>query len=162
LRDALGRPLPPGSAGFPPYDDDPPLAAGDALTYAEELLRAGRPFTAHEVLEGVWKRTGGPERQLWRGLAQLAVALTHRARGNPTGAAALFERAARNLDAYAALGARPAEVPLADVARLAAWARAASVGEASTPRPSLLADARPASGDGASGAGTGAGGGSGG
>ena len=48
---------------------------------------AARPFRVHEVLEAAWK--AAPERELWRGLAQLAVGLTHARRGNPAGAARL-------------------------------------------------------------------------
>jgi hypothetical protein len=115
-RDRLGRPLPRGATGFAPYDE-PALPAEDALAEAQRLLDAGRPFTAHEVLEAVWKQTEGPERELWRGLAQLAVAITHELRGNDAGAAALRQRAANHLGAFA--GTRPYGVA---VDRLRAWA----------------------------------------
>jgi hypothetical protein len=67
-------------------------------------VAAGRPFAAHEVLEARWK--GGPpqERDLWQGLAQVCVALTHAARGNEIGAQRLADRAALRLAAYAATG----------------------------------------------------------
>lgn len=108
-RDALGRPLPMGVAGYPAYDEAtlPPSAA---LRRAQHMLDDGRPFTAHEVLEAVWKNTTGAERELWRGLAQLAVAVTHAARGNPTGAAALRARAADSLAPYA--GTTPWQIPV--------------------------------------------------
>jgi hypothetical protein len=67
------------------------------LAEAQRLIDAGRPFTAHEVLEAVWKETTGPQRALWRGLAQLAVGLTHQARGNRVGARALLRRGAETL-----------------------------------------------------------------
>ncbi|RBY87562.1 DUF309 domain-containing protein [Blastococcus sp. TF02A-26] len=92
----------------------------EALTEAQRLLDDGLPFHAHEVLEDAWKATTGPERELWRGLAQLAVCVTHAARGNPRGAATLLDRAARNLEPF--VGDPPHDV---DVVGLLAWARAA-------------------------------------
>jgi hypothetical protein len=92
-----------------------------ALAEAQELLDAGRPFHAHEVLEDAWKSAPEEERQLWRGLAQLAVGLTHAARGNARGAATLLDRGAGNVTGYA--GAPPHGI---DVAGLVAWARARS------------------------------------
>jgi uncharacterized protein len=115
-RDHLGRPLPRGSEGFAPYDD-PALPPDEALAEAQRLIDDGRPFTAHEVLEAVWKDSTGPERELWRGLAQLAVAITHGLRGNDAGAATLRRRAAEHLAAFA--GTRPHGVA---VDRLRAWA----------------------------------------
>ncbi len=75
------------------------LSGPEALSLAQELIDAGRPFHAHEVLEAVWKSGAGAERELWRGLAQIAVGLTHAQRGNQRGAAALLRRGA---DAVAA------------------------------------------------------------
>lgn len=99
-RDAAGRPLPPGSVGVEQLPDDLALSPAEALVLAQQLLDADRPFYAHEVLEMVWKATRGPERDLWRGLAQLAVGLTHAQRGNPVGAARLLRRGAGLLSAY--------------------------------------------------------------
>ena len=65
--------------------DDLVLPPLESLAEAQRLLDAGRPFHAHEVLEGTWKAAPEHERELWQGLAQLAVGLTHRARGNPVG-----------------------------------------------------------------------------
>jgi uncharacterized protein len=76
----------------------PPL---ESLAEAQRLLDAGRPFHAHEVLEGTWKAAPDHERDLWQGLAQLAVGLTHLARGNPTGAATLLRRGAGRIAGYA-------------------------------------------------------------
>lgn len=78
------------------------LPPADALREAQRLLDEGLPFQAHEVLEGTWKATDGPERALWQGLAQLAVGLTHAQRGNATGAAALLARGAERIEPYAA------------------------------------------------------------
>lgn len=99
-RDELGRPLPHGAAGVPTMPDDLRLTPAEALEQAQRLLDAGRPFHAHEVLEAAWKAAPDAERELWRGLAQLAVGLTHARRGNPQGAARLLSRAALRLAAY--------------------------------------------------------------
>ena len=102
-RDALGRPLPYGAEGVEPVSEEalPPL---ETLKTARELVTAGRPFSAHEVLEARWKAGPVDERDLWQGLAQACVAMTHAARGNRVGAERLFERAAERLTAFAATG----------------------------------------------------------
>ncbi|KRF28208.1 DUF309 domain-containing protein [Phycicoccus sp. Soil802] len=102
-RDALGRPLPYGAEGVEPVSEEalPPL---ETLKTARELVAAGRPFSAHEVLEARWKAGPVDERDLWQGLAQVCVAMTHAARGNRVGAERLFERAAERLTAFAATG----------------------------------------------------------
>jgi hypothetical protein len=102
-RDRLGRPLPYGSEGVEPVSDEPlpPLAT---LASARELLADGRPFSAHEVYEARWKAGPAAERELWQGLAQLCVAITHAERGNRIGALRLLGRARRRLETYAATG----------------------------------------------------------
>ena len=102
-RDALGRPLPYGAQGVEPVSEEP-LPPQETLSRARELLEAGRPFSAHEVLEARWKAGPPEERGLWQGLAQVCVAITHAARGNRTGAERLLERATANLAAYAQTG----------------------------------------------------------
>ncbi|MGY1815118.1 DUF309 domain-containing protein [Blastococcus sp. SYSU D00820] len=131
-RDALGRPLPRGAAGVERAPEGVVRAPVAALTEAQALLDAGRPFHAHEVLEDAWKSAPEGERELWRGLAQLAVGLTHAARGNERGAATLLARGAGSIAPFAA--APPHGV---DVAGLVAWVRAGAVG---TP-PRLVASA---------------------
>lgn len=93
-RDASGRPLPRGAAGVERVPEDLALSPDEAVTEAQRLLDAGLPFPAHEVLEGAWKAAPGPERELWRAMAQLAVGVTHAQRGNARGAVALLTRAA--------------------------------------------------------------------
>jgi hypothetical protein len=118
-RDELGRPL--ARTGDETAATDPPALAPDAaLREAQRLLDAGQPFTAHEVLEAVWKSTSGPERALWRGLAQVAVGMTHRARGNDVGARSLLLRAA---DTLPPVEGEPYGVPVEDIR---SWARAAA------------------------------------
>ena len=104
--------------GVPTTPDDLVLPPGEALREAQRLLDGGRPFHAHEVLEAAWKASDQPEREFWRGMAQLAVGLTHARRGNTAGAARLLRRAADRIEAYAATP--PYDVP---VAALTGWAR---------------------------------------
>ncbi|MGP4058385.1 DUF309 domain-containing protein [Mycobacterium sp. 4D054] len=96
-RDALGRPLPPGSDGVPRIPDDLALPPAQSLAYAQDLLNRGLAFNAHEVLEAAWKNRPEDERPLWQGLAQLAVGITQIQRGNPAGASALLRRGAGRL-----------------------------------------------------------------
>ncbi len=99
-RDALGRPLPYGAAGVEPVPEQA-LPPDETVETARRLVNQGRPFAAHEVLEARWKAGPAAERDLWQGLAQVCVGLTHASRGNTTGAARLVQRGARRLDAYA-------------------------------------------------------------
>ena len=105
-RDALGRPLSRaeakagGEAGQDRIPDDLVISGRDAAALADQLLRAGRPFHAHEVLEAAWKSAGPGERDLWQGLAQIAVGLTHAGRGNARGAVTLLRRGAQRVRAY--------------------------------------------------------------
>jgi len=100
-RDALGRPLRRGLAGEPGTPDDLALPPPAALAEAQRLIDAGRPFHAHEVLEASWKAAPEPERDLWQGLAQIAVGLTHAHRGNAKGAVTLLRRGADRIRPYA-------------------------------------------------------------
>jgi hypothetical protein len=118
-RDELGRPLPYGAVGVEPVPEAA-LPPEETLAAAEELVRAGRPFSAHEVLEARWKECPTGERDLWQGLAQLCVAATHAARGNAVGARRLLERATGRLRAYEA-GAGPTYG--VDLDRAVAWCR---------------------------------------
>jgi len=112
-RDGLGRPLSrPGSAeasrasgvsgvsGPERIPDDLVIGGTEAAVLADQLLRDGRPFHAHEVLEAAWKSGPADERDLWQGLAQIAVGLTHARRGNARGAVALLRRGAERVRAY--------------------------------------------------------------
>jgi hypothetical protein len=101
-RDGLGRPLERGETGEPTVPDEIALPPAQALDTAQQLLDDGRPFHAHEVLEASWKAAPPAERDLWQGLAQLAVGLTHARRGNAAGAAALLRRGAERVGRYQA------------------------------------------------------------
>jgi len=96
-RDALGRPLPPGSQGVPRIPDDLELTPAETLDYAQDLLDRGLAFNAHEVLEAAWKNGPVEERALWQSLAQLAVGITHIQRGNVQGAVTLLRRSSARL-----------------------------------------------------------------
>jgi hypothetical protein len=115
-RDALGRPLERDSDVA--VEADPvALPPSETLMSAQRLLDAGRAFRAHEVLEAAWKAAPAGERDLWRGLAQLAVGVTHAQRGNRRGSVALLRRAEQTLLPYA--GTAPYGI---DVDGLRSWA----------------------------------------
>lgn len=76
---------------------EPGALPAETVTEAQRLLDSGRPFHAHEVLEGAWKDADDDTRDLWRALAQLAVGLTHAQRGNARGAVALLRRGAEGV-----------------------------------------------------------------
>ena len=102
-RDALGRPLDPADgpgSGADRIPDDLVITGAEAAALADRLLRDGRPFHAHEVLEAAWKYGPAGERDLWQGLAQIAVGLTHARRGNARGAVALLSRGAERVRGY--------------------------------------------------------------
>jgi uncharacterized protein len=101
-RDRLGRPLDRRTDGDHEAPDDIVLPPAIALARAQALLDDGQPFAAHEVLEAVWKHASGPDRELWRGLAQVAVGITHALRGNESGARTLLHRGADSLAPSAA------------------------------------------------------------
>ncbi|MFI8520824.1 DUF309 domain-containing protein [Streptomyces sp. NPDC085481] len=139
-RDGLGRPLPYGVEGVPRQPEGVVRTPGETVREAQRLLDAGMPFHAHEVFEDAWKSGPERERDLWQGLAQLAVGLTHAARGNATGGARLLRRGAGRVERYAAVGAEGyggdgagagmyggdgagAETYGIDVAGVVAWAR---------------------------------------
>ena len=93
-RDAAGRPVSADSPDAVEPVDEQDRAPAQALALARELLLQGRPFFAHDVLEAVWKVAPATERDLWQGLAQVCVGLTHHQRGNRVGAARLLRRGA--------------------------------------------------------------------
>lgn len=117
-RDALGRPLSRDAVGVPQVPDGQVLDPSAALASAQELIDNGRPFHAHEVLEAAWKSAPPDERDLWQGLAQVAVGLTHALRGNARGGAALLRRGAARLAHYPPVG--PHDIDVAGVRRACA------------------------------------------
>ncbi|MER7911748.1 DUF309 domain-containing protein [Streptomyces sp. NPDC096068] len=110
-RDGLGRPLPYGTEGVPRQPEGVVRDPDATLREAQRLLDAGMPFHAHEVFEDAWKSGPEAERDLWQGLAQLAVGLTHTARGNAAGGARLLRRGADRLADVAGAGVSVAGGP---------------------------------------------------
>jgi uncharacterized protein len=133
-RDALGRPLPRGAPGEPTMPDDLALPPARTLALAQRLLDEGHAFHAHEVLEAAWKGAPAAERELWRGLAQIAVGLTHAQRGNATGAAALLRRGGLRVGEYP--GQAPHGIDAAQVSRQAV-SLADQIGAAGLPAGSI-------------------------
>ncbi|MEV6805736.1 DUF309 domain-containing protein [Streptomyces sp. NPDC051132] len=121
-RDGLGRPLPYGAQGVPRQPEGILRAPLETVGEAQTLLAAGRPFHAHEVFEDAWKSGPQEERPLWRGLAQLAVGLTHAARGNAVGGARLLRRGAGAVEEWAATRGEDRPYGL-DLPGLTRWAR---------------------------------------
>lgn len=116
-RDGLGRPLPRGAEGGVEPVADRRLTPPEALVAGQDYFDREMPFHAHEVFEDQWKVAEPRFRELWQGLAQLAVALTHQRRGNLPGAGSLARRGAERIAPYAA------EAPYdIDVTGLVTWA----------------------------------------
>ncbi len=99
--------------------DDLRLDSGEAVLLAQRLIDEGRPFHAHEVLEAAWKSGPSEQRDLWQGLAQIAVGLTHARRGNARGAVALLRRGAAAVDGFRARATMPGYLDAAGTAACA-------------------------------------------
>ncbi|MGK5697960.1 DUF309 domain-containing protein [Streptomyces sp. URMC 128] len=121
-RDGLGRPLPYDAPGVPRQPEGVVRAPEETVAEAQRLLDEGKPFHAHEVFEDAWKSGPDTERELWRGLAQLAVGLTHTARGNLTGGARLLRRGAGAAEEWASASGEATPHGI-DIGSVAAWAR---------------------------------------
>nr|WP_217167136.1 DUF309 domain-containing protein [Streptomyces sp. AC512_CC834] len=122
-RDGLGRPLPYGADGVARQPEGVVRAPDETVAEAQRLLDAGQPFHAHEVFEDAWKSGPEEERELWRGMAQLAVGLTHAARGNVTGGARLLRRGAGAVTEWGASEAGQERPYGMDLGSVAGWAR---------------------------------------
>jgi uncharacterized protein len=99
-RDGLGRPLPYGEEGVERQPEGVERTPDETISEGQSLLDDGKPFHAHEVFEDAWKSGPDEEHDLWKGLAQLAVGLTHMARENPVGAVTLLRRGADHISGY--------------------------------------------------------------
>ncbi|MCS6849989.1 MAG: DUF309 domain-containing protein [Gemmataceae bacterium] len=75
-------------------DYEPRYLAGIVCFNAQEF------FEAHEVWEGLWLESAGPERRFVQGLIQAAVALYHLSNGNLKGAGKLFRSARAYMEQY--------------------------------------------------------------
>ena len=147
-RDELGRPLPrtrSAAGGAERVPDDLVVTPAEAAVLGGSLLAEGRPFHAHEVFEAAWKSAPDEDREFWRGLAQIAVGLTHARRGNARGAVTLLRRGAAGVRGYAG------DPPGIDPGFVAASAddianRIERDGLAAVPAASLLFPLRPGDG----------------
>jgi hypothetical protein len=103
-----------------------------------ELFEEQDFFESHEVLEELWMETSGGERDLYKGLIQIAVSLHHLQTGNLRGARKVFGTACDLLKRYQPRGAgvrldRLVEDAAAQIER--AERAAAAGGDAEDPRP---------------------------
>jgi uncharacterized protein len=113
------------------------MSVDDTVALAQTYLDNGRPFHSHEVLEALWKTQPASERDLWQGLAQIAVGLTHAMRGNTVGATTLLRRGAARVANYTG------DTHGIDIAGVLAWAEALAATPASEPQPLTLVAGRP-------------------
>lgn len=70
-----------------------------------ELFERQEFFESHEVLEELWMAETGSERNLYKGLIQIAVSLHHLSDGNLRGARKVFDTARELLEPYQPKGA---------------------------------------------------------
>jgi predicted metal-dependent hydrolase len=94
------------------------MADTASIAAALQLVRDGRGFEAHELLEDLWRAAPGPERDLYQGLVHVAVATYQESRGNEVGRTRQLEKAIRRLTPYA-----PAYEGI-EIAALIEWSRA--------------------------------------
>lgn len=66
------------------------------------LFNARAFFECHDVWEDLWMDTVGPDKRLYQGLIQAAVAFYHAENGNNRGASNLLERSIEKLTTYPA------------------------------------------------------------
>ncbi len=96
-RDRTGRPLPRGTTGVPLIEQAEPATVEEALALGAGRWDEQRYFEAHELLEFAWKAGPPEDRDLWKGVIQVAVAGVHLQRRNRIGARRLLDRAAQRL-----------------------------------------------------------------
>src|SRR5664279_259758 len=131
--DAPGRPLNYGAPDVPRQPEGVRRSPDETIAQAQRLLDTGLPFQAHEVFEDAWKSSVESDRQLWKGLAQLAVGLTHLARGNRRGAQTLLQRGAKAIAPFAEQP--PHGIEVAGVVR---WADTLSAAMDAPNKPTII------------------------
>ena len=99
------------------------------IAEALALVRDGRGFEAHELLEDLWRAAAPPERDLYQGLVHVAVATYQETRGNEVGRTRQLAKALRRLAPYA-----PAYEGVA-IEPLLAWCRESLAAERCPPLP---------------------------
>jgi uncharacterized protein len=97
-RDRTGRPLPRDVEGVALIEAVEPATVEEALVLGVARWDAQRYFEAHELLELAWKLGPASDRDLWKGVIQVAVAGVHLQRGNRIGARRLLDRALERLE----------------------------------------------------------------
>ena len=117
-RDELGRPLPYDAVGVEPVSEDP-LPPLETVEKALALVREGRPFSAHEVLEARWKAGPDEERDLWQGLAQICVGSPTPSGATPSARAGWSSAGSIGIEQYAGTGGPTYGLDLDEVARKA-------------------------------------------
>ena len=96
-RDRTGRPLRSGTVDVALIEAVEPATVEEALALGVERWDTQRYFEAHELLEHAWKLGPDADRDLWKGVIQVAVAGVHLQRGNRIGARRLLDRALERL-----------------------------------------------------------------
>ena len=120
-RDRTGRPLPYGTTGIALIEPADPTTVEEAVALGVARWDEQRYFEAHELLEHAWKLGPEADRDLWKGVIQVAVAGVHLQRGNRIGARRLLDRA---LERLAGQPAARRGIDVAALRRIAAAARA--------------------------------------
>ena len=92
-RDLTGRPLPYGTEGVALSEAADPATVEEAVALGTARWDEQRYFEAHELLEYAWTLGPDADRDLWKGVIQVAVAGVHLQRGNRIGARRLLDRA---------------------------------------------------------------------
>ena len=64
------------------------------------LFNAGLFFECHELLEGLWKATSGPDKAFYHGVVQVAAAFYHYEKHNHHGAVTLLTKGRQKLATY--------------------------------------------------------------
>jgi uncharacterized protein len=103
------------------------------IAAALALVRDGRGFEAHELLEDLWRAAEAAERDLYQGLVHVAVATYQDGRGNAVGRVRQLEKAIRRLAPYA-----PAYAGV-DIEALLAWSRSSLAAGRCEPLPATAA-----------------------
>jgi hypothetical protein len=96
-RSALGDEPAGGTQGVLLLEDADPRTVEEALALGVLRWDERRYFEAHELLELPWRLGPASDRDLWKGVIQVAVAGVHLQRGNPVGAGRLLDRALQRL-----------------------------------------------------------------
>ena len=96
-RDRTGRPLPYGTEDVALSEAADPVTVEEAIALGIARWDEQRYFEAHELLEHAWKLGPESDRDLWKGVIQVAVAGVHLQRGNRIGARRLLDRALERL-----------------------------------------------------------------